>query len=867
MTAIGQACRIWLAGGVAALTTLGSAYASTDTIDDYERMDASVSVALIKNWPDPSTPDEAIKALDRHVSLELVGALAQSSLSAADRPRLTALWISRALRDAYGQGLLVTERSELWNTSACKQDLSASRFPSRIALAASKKLDHEVLLTLVEFQNGLNCLSARQAVQFAHAFGRSIVRAEHSFKLSTQDRLSLFNLALLTVDQTKFAGRTPLYEWLKRHAAELKDAQRLTGRPLYLYDYVTGQLVGISGAPLQALGIERILKPEAIGMGACSFLEMEASGLKTGNYGCSRSLGCGDSNGEGKTRESWSSSLFNGSEMRDRMLRDIEAAKRGKTPMGVSVSKAQSASCGGAGSAGSAMGAGGLSDGSGSGAGGIGLGRLANGNWQGCVTATTIATAVGSSYGQCVVGTGKRAQRAAQSGGSYGPGKVSGVGGGNGCTDPLAQRGSGTVGEDGHGSYDSQDSDNTDNKEALAQAKKNAAAWLRSAAGQRYVQSVVEITLQEYRADVNSNANLTDAQRTARLNDINRVALDVRRNPGKYADHAAKAIESAGIDDTLVEKEDALAQTEQTAGNTPKVTIDTSAHVNRSQLEATLAHEGGHVAKMLAGSTMTNKVYEDEYSEKDEHTVIQAWEKSGGEIGDWFWIRNSADRATQAKYNKRACSADAECAKRRELEAAGTGNTQMPEGPQNCSPLQAAMMDMLSCANPSAAADPLGRDSAGGSGTGGGASVAPGLVLPSVDQWNNAQKNVFSQCLAAYGVGTPGLDGNGYLSVGLDNPASATGCGAMLCPAGGSSAAVGGGCACGSKAGDIARLLGPASWCFNSDACLGGQPERFVIDPSRSNLLVQPGGFEFRGELGLSTQRQVIDVPALPPRY
>ncbi|MEM7670469.1 MAG: hypothetical protein AAF317_15250, partial [Pseudomonadota bacterium] len=727
------------------------------------------------------------------------------------------------------------------------------RFPVRLQGSISEDQDHETLLSLIEFQNGLNCLSARQVRDFAWAFGQALLRLEDYLTLSPADRDAFFNLALLSVDQAKFAGMSPLHQWLRTHGAELRDRMVAANEPLYLYDYMTGHLVGMTGDPLRAFGIEQVLDPANIGMGSCSFLEMEGNGLNTGSHACARNLGCAasdplsvedlggvvpgrDATPDGRIILDHELRRTGDLQLDRRDLTDLQLIGALRTPFGTPIADLRPDVCeNGVNTGIGGLGTAGFGSGQGDARTGIGLAAFGNSNWVGCVAATTIANRNKGDWATCQMNVAWNAANGAydedyRTGGGI---RAFGASGHGSCSDPLAQGGSQSGEDDGYTPYLS---DPTEAKAAFAKAKSNIA----EASGE---DGLARLLLGEF-FDRYIDASIVAAAFSPDLSPEHReqaVAAyeGVRADKDNILDAAFETIEDA--QEGYVNGNFAETNTEK--GVNGEITVDLDKHSSSSTLEGTLLHEAMHVIKKLIFAGARNNFFALTLAPSlDEHDLIYEMEgTSSNVVSDYFTDRakksyNDNNDVNDA-MNNLDCLDAVSCA-----EAAGQSNAkdqgdggagdQLPAGPQLCGAQQAMMRDMMSCTSVgqfggsgTGGIDPV----ASGGGTSDAAVVDPGRVLPTLEQWTNAQSNVFTQCMAKYGIGTAGTDENGFVIAGINEPSSSTGCGVMICPPGGTAAAVGAGCACSGRNGELGRPYGNEKLCFTSDACLPGKPEVFIV--------------------------------------
>lgn len=742
---------------------------------------------------------EAEASVDR----ALDAAYGSTGLALSDWIALTGIDIGVRFRRQMDNEPFPTEISSLEDRLSCRGDVVLGRHLARYARALARRDKAEQLLVLMEVQSTIGCLSDRQVNVVADHLGLALINWQRERgndlgdDLADRVLLAALNPVVLVFDQSKHQGPTYSYIWLQINKAALQRAAADLNLKLHLHDYLTGMMVGLDTPP----SLAELMDPENIGFGSCSMLEMQAKGSRTGNFGCGREVDCSAAAAEllGRSGVDIGGELPSTSVIPNQPNFDL--GSRGnrpgfvrKSPYGIPESGLRD-NCSGVGSS--------IGDAGINGFAGSGLGMA------GCVADVMMAQAATQNRSQCVLEAHMNNQPQ--------PGTVLGTidprtglpiirgitGAEDECTtDPLMQ-----------------DSGTKDQQFSLA--KQRAAEYFRSEEGKKFAQAIalesVDRMEERWRKSLQQllpGRDISNAKKAV----IRQTKQDIQNNPGKYAEAAAKAVEEADRDDTVVEQDQAVGKTD-IEGN---VSIDVEDHPSESSMQATLEHEAGvHAVSKAVSSEMDGPTLGQDADHQSEDNVQNANPK--------FKKRNDDLYKKDAKQLEATIRA----------KMKGTIMPSSPDGPdgQQCVAMSAAMKAAMECE--SQPRPPLERPP--GIGRRGNfldvnppinpdlvSSLSPddpGTIDPSYEQFIASQSNPLSQCFKDYGYGAVGFDSNGRLIVLESKDVSAAECGAIDCKPPARARNVGGVCRCVTDNGAVMRDFGVDRVCLQSDACLGPNPQ------------------------------------------
>lgn len=746
------------------------------SLDEADRLDDQ-SVQQLKKFPFSIKANVKTRSANTEFLQSRHQLYLDSSNNFPDRMRLAGLDMGMRLRLAMDNQNYPTKIRSLWSVPACQVDVVMGRHFARYANALARKNSMEMMLVLSEYQNALTCLTGKQVVVWTELLGSQLIEMERQWEvmewpessLNQNDRLALFNLVLLTVDISKYSGKNAAHLWLRRYGNQLEPESINKKISLYLYEPFSGRLLGQKPKANQPLHIDELLDPKNIGMGACSFVEMQANGLKTKNFSCARSLGCS------QAKPNPINSIFSSN-------KNLKVS--GNSPFGISQAGLQKLNCrdgvneqkesaGLNGFAQDNMGGSNLDIGS-------QLGSHLGTGWQACVTATLISQQLGNRYGQCQIKTQTQKQGSPQP--SQLP--VTGIpaGSSGSCTNPYAQ---------------SNESNAKKREEDLVKAKELADKFYETDAGKKLIAEITKKTLEHIR-DLKGDPIIGNLDKNAAekgLKDID-----------PYIEDATKAAKTA----TENAKDKDLNPNQQAdtvkLGDTGKqdINIDMGQHNSAKGAAGTLVHEG-------AGHAVINKVAEKTgksvpLSDLDQHKIMAKVLTENPDLAEKIGKMSGESAKTIIK----------------EIQEQAKEGTQRPnpEGGELCGAAREAMEQFMNCH--------YGSDFGKPPQSGSPIDPKPGLtknnpsdIMRTPDPERPSKNNIVSSCMALHGIGSLNIGKDGFLSATLGAGASATGCAAMQCGPDGAARRSGeGACVCSNDSGLVLRDMAADRLCFTSDACV-----------------------------------------------
>ncbi len=812
------------------LVASASVFAQTpNLIDRVEGAAASLREQLATRQIKPTDPPFAQG--EAFIDANLGSAARRAVRSRDGATRILATAFEVYLRRLNGNGRFLTEIPSMRDFLSCGSDLVLGGHPSRYARALLAGDEAELLLVSLEWQNGLNCLSARQVDRLARMFGIAAYQAEAAFPDSgparralADARMALLNLALLTFDASKGLGAPVVYDWLRVHESAL--AGRLPSRldAVYLFDLAPGELVAIDSLADFGGHLTDLLDPANLGFGRCGLLEMYGAGRESGNFACGRGVSCGPSGqipslargslGPDGLNPNLPSPIpdgvagsapFGGASPQDRFGRMNRGLEQ-RSPYGPLTASLNACSSSG----------GGPKDRS--------IDSFSSlGGFAACSAAVMMSLYLDNHYGYCVL----RAMVENQPDPLIvvpGPGgRIRGILANQEClTDPLAEGGGGRR---INSFYDLLVATNPGGY--IDVIKQAAIDRLNTPAGEALIAETYEGLLAEYQAhavDAGVAANQTVADRA-----VSNAERHMESDLAKIKNDMIDAIENAEYDESIDSSGATLTKPDGTPDGNIKFNFSDGASFGN--MIETLLHEAMHRAVNNRGRVRRAPFWR--FSENDSVVHKPYWEALEQNFG---WIFDEMFAA----YKERLAEESEE--EEPEGTDTGTDDDTLPVGPHGpdgslelCGAAKETVDALLACQQFS----PLERRLQGTM-FGDGLSTAisemlderpdppvptplpeggDGTIDPSFEQWIQSTTNPFEECFSTLGMGVAGVDSRGrYIVLGESNPANRA-CATIQCGPDERPVVVGGMCRCSAGEASLPEDFLMRRLCQTSDIC------------------------------------------------